>query len=61
MTTLKQQIDSMIRNEEDWIPDPVGIDQSKYEVVNLLGEAWLVLHNDQCDIQQMTKVRQITE
>lgn len=61
MLTLKQQIANMIRNEQDWIPDPVGIDTDVYAVVNQEGEAWLMAHNGECDVFKFTAIRRITE
>lgn len=57
---LKDQIKSMVRAQEDWIPDADGIDRTKFIVLNDFSDGvWLCQHHGEANAAQFTRVQKL--
>ena len=57
---LGAQIDRMVANHEDYIPDADGVDDSVHVVVNDFTDGvWLCEHHDSCNMHGYSRVQRL--
>lgn len=57
---LEEQIDEMIRSDEDYIPNADGIDDKIHIVINYFHHGvWLCEHHGLCDINKYDKLQRL--
>jgi hypothetical protein len=58
--TLVAQIDRMVENDADYIPEADGVDGTAHVVVNEFSDGvWLCEHHDSCNMIEFTRLQRL--